>query len=279
MTEMLLFRLNRVTPENVLSFLRLLNGKPLTPGTDLEELAQWRDMRPEEQAKLIAAIIREQRENERAVTPIDVEGLALATDSHVGRARCLRDPLSQFHSQNFQHVVVLVKDKLDKNEYFMEADSNVAAEAFKKVREDLESRCLLTTRVDVAPAELCKLAVHVTGKLALDAVKEKVIDGATRALRRFLDPLCGGHDGKGWPFGRAVYVSELYALLDPLPGIESLDEVVILDTGRATGGDDNGFNQPSSIANETPSRRMVITLGDDQLVYLDPAKITIDVNY
>src|SRR5262249_23040304 len=54
-TEMLLFRLNRVTPENVLSFLRLLNGKPILPGMDSsEELAQWRDLTPEERALLIA---------------------------------------------------------------------------------------------------------------------------------------------------------------------------------------------------------------------------------
>jgi hypothetical protein len=273
MTEMLLFRLNRVTPENVLAFLRLLNGEPLKPGTGSpEELAQWQAMTPEERAQLIAATIRQQRKNERAVTRADFEGLALAADSHVARARCLPG------ANGVQRLIVLVKDGLDtndKNGYFMEAGSHLAREVIDAVRTYLETRCLLTTRVQVQAAKLCTVRVRLTAKLALDAVKEKVKDDATQALQRFLDPLCGGHDGKGWPFGRAVYVSELYALLDRLPGIEyleasrsgnqALDEVVISDSAKRVPADKQ-------------KRLIAITLEENELVYLDPAQITIDMN-
>ncbi|MDB4950481.1 MAG: hypothetical protein JWM27_3130, partial [Gemmatimonadetes bacterium] len=33
-------------------------------------------------------------------------------------------------------------------------------------------------------------------------------------LRRFFDPVAGGRDRRGWPFGRSAYVSELYELLE-----------------------------------------------------------------
>jgi hypothetical protein len=271
MTEMLLFRLNRVTPENVLSFLRLLNEEPLKPGTDSpQELAKWRAMTPEERAQLIAATVRQQRKNERAVTRADFEVLALAADKRVARARGLPGA-----TEGVQRLVVLVNDKLDQNGYFMRADPAVAAEAIENVSKDLKTRCLLTTRLQVEAAKLCTLGVRLTAKLALDAVKEKVRGDATQALQRFLDPLCGGHDGKGWPFGRAVYVSELYALLDALPGIEYLeasrsgaqvlDEVII--SGNA-----------KRVPKDTQNRLIAITLGEDETLYLDPAQITIDVN-
>lgn len=278
MTEMLLFRLNRVTPENVLSFLRLLNGGPLKSGTGAPvELAQWRDMTPEERAQLIAATIRQQRETERAVTGTDFEVLALAakmdltTEAHVARVRWLPG------ANGVQRLIVLVKDKLDENRYFTKVEAGDVAKVIEAVRKDLEPRCLLTSRVQVEAAKLCTVGVQLTAKLASDAIKKRVIDDATRALRRFLDPLCGGADGKGWPLGRAVYVSELYGLLDGLPGIEylepsigsgnqGLDEVVILLS-------DSAQRDPK----ETQNRLVAITLGEDEVVQLDPARITIDV--
>jgi hypothetical protein len=39
------------------------------------------------------------------------------------------------------------------------------------------------------------------------------------ALTRYLDPIVG-RDGDGWPFGRSVNVSEIYRLIDTLPGVD-----------------------------------------------------------
>ena len=39
-------------------------------------------------------------------------------------------------------------------------------------------------------------------------------------MQEFFDPLRGGPEKTGWPFGRDVYVSEVYALLDRLPGVD-----------------------------------------------------------
>ena len=46
------------------------------------------------------------------------------------------------------------------------------------------------------------------------AVRQAVLS----ALDTFLHPLTGGPDGQGWAFGRDVFLSELYAAFEAIPG-------------------------------------------------------------
>jgi len=43
-----------------------------------------------------------------------------------------------------------------------------------------------------------------------------------------LDPHRGGAGGSGWPFGRPVFVSELYELLEGIPGIDHVPGVEVI---------------------------------------------------
>ncbi len=54
------------------------------------------------------------------------------------------------------------------------------------------------------------------------------------ALARFLHPLTGGPEGRGWPFGRAVYLSDVAALLEGLAGVDHVEDLNLLlnDTPR-----------------------------------------------
>jgi len=51
---------------------------------------------------------------------------------------------------------------------------------------------------------------------------------AEAALYRYLNPFLGGPNGTGWPFGRDLHVSEIYALLQQLPGVEFVEELNLL---------------------------------------------------
>jgi hypothetical protein len=55
---------------------------------------------------------------------------------------------------------------------------------------------------------------------AKEKEQKGVVELAVEALKEFFDPLTGGPERRGWPFGRSIYVSELYALLDGLPGVD-----------------------------------------------------------
>jgi hypothetical protein len=64
----------------------------------------------------------------------------------------------------------------------------------------------LTTHAEVAPVSLDVAA----------AVPAAVV----AALTRFLHPLQGGVDGTGWPFGRLPHLSDLYAVISAVQGVD-----------------------------------------------------------
>jgi hypothetical protein len=48
------------------------------------------------------------------------------------------------------------------------------------------------------------------------------------ALDRFFDPLEGGPEGQGWPFGRDVYRSEVLQIIDETPGVDHVLSLELL---------------------------------------------------
>jgi hypothetical protein len=64
----------------------------------------------------------------------------------------------------------------------------------------------------------------VRGHLGVD--RQALAGRVTAALDAFFDPLTGGPDGSGWPFGRDVYRSEVLQVID---GTEGVDHVLSLD--------------------------------------------------
>ena len=61
-----------------------------------------------------------------------------------------------------------------------------------------------------------------------------VEDAVRHALARFLHPVTGGPGGRGWSFGRAVYLSDVAALLESLAGVDPVEDLNLLlnDTPR-----------------------------------------------
>ncbi|NEO56601.1 MAG: hypothetical protein F6K54_28115 [Okeania sp. SIO3B5] len=109
------------------------------------------------------------------------------------------------------------------------------------VKNYLEPRRLLTTAVHVVEPRYVKIRVQLTVVMKQDAPEAEVQSKAFKTLQDFFDPLKGGTEGKGWPFGRNVYISEIYELLDSVSGVdyvkktqevetqEELDEVQLID--------------------------------------------------
>jgi hypothetical protein len=239
LTEMLIYRLNRVPPDNVRAFLRLLNGpKPQPSVQDLIQsllavhfagiLPHKPDSKPSDQ-KTLADEIRESvaalRRPDRAVTAADFERLAREADSRVARSRCLprRDltpgDLASRSKEKAGHVsVVIVPKKADG------ITGVPSKELIGKVSAYLDERRMLATKVHVVGPCYVRVRVEATLHLKPDAEEDKVRESALEALRRFLDPLKGGESGEGWPFGRNIYVSEIYNLLGQVPGVDYVSD-------------------------------------------------------
>lgn len=214
LTEMLVYRANRVTDDNKRAFLKLITGPGYKPDKD-------RPLGDE-----IREVVLDLRRTVRAVTADDYERLAVAAHASAARARAL--PLWNlespypFKEQSQGHISVAL----------VPAEGADAAAVLAAVKKDLEGRKLLTTRLHVVEPRYVQLSVQATLQLKPGALEKAppgetagkqpqgVTELAVEALNLFFDPLLGGHDGRGWPFGRSVYVSEVYALLDGLPGVD-----------------------------------------------------------
>jgi hypothetical protein len=62
-----------------------------------------------------------------------------------------------------------------------------------------------------------------------DASFGEVQTRAIKRLEHYFTPFPGGGPhGDGWPFGRAIYLSEVYALLEQVAGIDYIQDVRVL---------------------------------------------------
>ncbi|EFM11320.1 Baseplate J family protein [Paenibacillus curdlanolyticus YK9] len=161
---------------------------------------------------------KELKQLTRAVTDDDYERLACQTPGlRVARAKAL------LLDDNAVSVVVVP--------YSDKPNPQPSSGYQQTVARHLDQHRLLTTRVTVVAPQYVKVQVNtlITMRSGYDSVN--VQQEVIAALTRFLHPLEGGATGKGWAFGRTVYRSELYALIDQVPGVDSVERLQLFTAG------------------------------------------------
>jgi uncharacterized phage protein gp47/JayE len=87
--------------------------------------------------------------------------------------------------------------------------------------------------------------VNVSGRVFLKkrASESDVSQSLNRALSQFLDPVFGGPDGKGWPFGRSIFPSEISQQLVKVDGVDYVTKIAVngLEPGKALAMPYNGL--------------------------------------
>jgi predicted phage baseplate assembly protein len=216
---------------------RVTNRGPAAGGRDAQSL---------DDAKLRAP--RTLRTRTRAVTADDFETLARQVPG-VERACCLA-PGAQPGAPGAPrpgevHLAVLPQGD-EVGGYVAPDRLLLSAELMQAVEAHLNQRRLVGTRLVVRSPQLVWVSVTAAVRLperAGAAHAGEVRRQAEAALYRYLNPYVGGPGGGGWPFGRELHVSELYALLQRLPGLEFVDELrlEVADAAPADGpGGDGG---------------------------------------
>jgi hypothetical protein len=214
LTEMLIYRLNRVTSDNVLSFLKLLNGPEWKPfGKNPEQLTAA------EIAEAVPETVLRLRKLERAVSSEDFEILALEADPRVGRALCLPrlNMVVDAERERPGHVSMIILPRFRR-------ESDLPG-IINSVETYLAPKLLLTTRLHVIGPQFLRVGIAASVVPLPDELELEVRQKVVEAVRAFLDPRSGGVDGDGWPFGRNVFVSEIIALIDRLPGVDYVTAV------------------------------------------------------
>ncbi len=84
----------------------------------------------------------------------------------------------------------------------------------------LRRRRIIGTRVEVVGPTYLEVSVQAQVQSLKGANKVALQAAVVAALGNFLDPLVGGPDGTGWPFGRDVYRSEIMRIIGEVPGVD-----------------------------------------------------------
>lgn len=178
------------------------------------------------------------RTRDRAVTAEDFEALTLqARPGAIARVRCLQ-PTDRDDAGTVRLLVVP-----QANSERLSQASGIAPHALQLgdvLREQilafLDERRLLGVRVDLAEPDY----VGVTARIQVGLESAYENPQAWQELRhrllvslyRFLNPLVGGPEEQGWPFGRPVYPSDIVALLQQVPGIRFIGPVTLFSLRR-----------------------------------------------
>ena len=105
----------------------------------------------------------------------------------------------------------------------------------ERIANYLDERRVVGTRAIVEPPHYQGITV-VARILARRRARTATVEAAARrALYRYYDPIVGGPDGDGWPFGRPVHVGEVYAVLQSIEGVEYIEDVRLFATDPITG--------------------------------------------
>ena len=168
-------------------------------------------------------IVESWRKPTEAVTLEDYEALAKMTPGlRVARAKATAD-----REQNHIKVIVVPYSR-----------SNYAlADNFfcNRVCRFLDDKRLITTSIEVVKPLYTKVGVTLHIKSTDRANQKRVHDDVIKAIDEYLHPLKGGDESSGWEFGRSVYASDIYALVELIDGVLSILNISFYGEGKYDG--------------------------------------------
>jgi predicted phage baseplate assembly protein len=182
----------------------------------------------------------------RAISRNDYEQLALSAPGvRLARAFAIPDFHDHFPCCKAPGLVtVVIVPYLPDGKPFPSAGSRNAVLSY------LNRRRILATRIRVVGPRYAAVSLKVTVKAIRGVNPAHLVRDITNRLKEFLDPLKGGEDGNGWPFGRHVYRADVLSVIAQVTGVdhvlnfsfigdgcsEPCNEICIAPTGLAFAG-------------------------------------------
>jgi len=231
-----------------ISLVTVFNEYPVEGGVDGETLDD-----------LLTRGLRLMTERSRAVSQEDFEALAKqAAPDKVARAKAVFDrnlettgaPAAEAH---VSVMVLPAAGYLWPEEQSLEGQPDADALLLRHVCSDLsaavagtrannlyhdilaflDQRRLITTMLHVVKPSFTPLTLRMTVQAQPGVNAATFPEVIRKKIGRFLDPYAGWLDGKGWPFGRKVYRSELYQQIEGIEGVDHVETLLI--NGDAAG--------------------------------------------
>ncbi|MGP1383058.1 MAG: putative baseplate assembly protein [Thainema sp.] len=201
------------------------NHTPARNGADAESLED-----------AVLRVPRMLRTRDRAVTPEDFEALTLqGGQGAVARCRCPK----QSHKPGVVDVYVVPQTNI----MGIERGVGIPPDQFlmtPQLRQQIEGylneRRLLGIEVQLKESEYVGVGVQtevgIDPEYANSQAQQAILQQIQVSLYRFLNPLTGGRDGNGWPFGAPVYPSDIISLIQGTAGVRYLGAVLLFEFRR-----------------------------------------------
>ncbi len=197
------------------------NRGPATGGVDGEDL---------ESAKTRGPILL--RTRNRAVTAEDFEQLTRAAAPEIARVKCL--PAGDGADAGSVRILVVpaapIIDGKISFEHLVPSEETMA-----RILNALDGARLVGTRVIIEPPVYQGVTVVAQVKARPKISVVRVREEASRVLHRYFNPLVGGPDGKGWPWGRPIQSGEAYTALQEIRGVDFVEEIRVFGANPVTG--------------------------------------------
>lgn len=200
---------------------------------------------------------------DRAITASDYEFLAREASRRVARARCIQVRMDGTGSSVPPGTVELLIVPLLPPDYPRTVETlQPAPELLEEVREYLDERRLLGTQLVVDGPAYVGVSIEATILVQRHRRADDVRAAVAERIREYLDPLFGGPDGTGWPFGRDLYLSEMQSVVQSVPGVEYAQDVTLYQVDIQT-GQSRAAGQSITVADDVLllSYEHVVTVG------------------
>jgi predicted phage baseplate assembly protein len=173
------------------------------------------------------------RTRSRAVTAEDYEAITLETAPEIARVECVTAGEDDVAAGSLR---VLVVPAAAQDAGRIEFPELVASEeTLQRIAERLDEVRLIGTRVSVEPPSYRGVTVVARVIARPKADVDRIQKEALEALYTYLNPISGGPDGDGWPFGRPVQSGEVYGLLQRIRGVDMVEDARLFGANPVTG--------------------------------------------
>jgi predicted phage baseplate assembly protein len=173
------------------------------------------------------------RSRGRAVTAEDYEYLAREAAPEVARVRALTP--EQGPEAGSVRLLVVPAVARDPEARLALDQMTPADRTLVAIKKRLDETRVIGTRVLIETPLYQGINVAATLRARPRTNPETLQEEALDALYAYFDPIVGGPDGTGWPFGRPVNLGEIYSILQGLRGTEYIEEAHLCSVDLATG--------------------------------------------
>ncbi len=173
------------------------------------------------------------RTRDRAVTAEDYEQLARRAAPGIARVHCV--PATTEAEAGGVRVLIVPAAAVDEDKRLNFADLEPGEDILTAVAEYLDERRPVGARVLVEPPFYRGITVVAELEAHRRVSPASLRREALRALYSYFDPIAGGPDGDGWPFGRPVLAGEVHAVLQGIPGTEIVNDVLLFPANPRDG--------------------------------------------